>query len=235
MELFARQGVKINQAQARGPMGLHKRDHIAALIGLPEVATQWEEIHGAPSTDQDVDRMYAEFIPLQAEALSNHGDVIPGVVETVESLRSRGVLVGATTGYNREMLNVVLKCSAKNGFVPDAAVCAEDVAAGRPAPWMLFRAMEELCVFPANAVVAVGDTIPDIAAGLNAGVWTVGVLKTGNMLGLTKEEVDALSEEELDERLKSAREVMAKAGAHGIVDDFTELPSMIADFESHIP
>ena len=80
---------------------------------------------------------------------------------------------------------------AEQDFVPDAAVCAADVPAGRPAPWMIYRAMELLGVYPPQAVVAIGDTIADIEAGLNAGVWAMGVTRTGNMLGLAQEDVAA--------------------------------------------
>ena len=38
VRLFAEFGVSVSIAQARGPMGLAKRDHIATLCRLPEVA-----------------------------------------------------------------------------------------------------------------------------------------------------------------------------------------------------
>jgi len=68
-------------------------------------------------------------------------------------------------------------------------VCADEVPAGRPEPWMLLRAMEEMRVFPPSCVVKVGDTEADIAEGLNAGAWTVGVTRTGNYVGLDREQM----------------------------------------------
>lgn len=72
----------------------------------------------------------------------------PGVTEAVEELRQRRIRVAVNTGYNREMLEIVLARAAEGGFVPDAATCAADVPKGRPAPWMVFRLMEILNVYP---------------------------------------------------------------------------------------
>ena len=177
---FAKYGVEITAEEARGPMGLQKRDHIVALTKLPRVAEAWIAAHGSAPGEAEIDAMYAEFIPLQVKSLPDYGDVIPGVVDTVEKLRARGVDVAATTGYNREMLEVVLDCAKAGGFVPDAAFCAEDVAAGRPAPWMIYRSMEALGAFPPESVVNIGDTVPDVESGVNAGAWSVGVTRTGN-------------------------------------------------------
>ena len=63
--------------------------------------------------------------------------------------------------------------------------------AGRPAPWMIFRCMEALNVYPPAAVVKVGDTVIDIEDGLNAGAWSVGVVDSSNEMSLTAAELAA--------------------------------------------
>jgi len=65
------------------------------------------------------------------------------------------------------MLEIVLAGGAKQGFKPDFGCCAEDVPQGRPAPWMIFRSMEALGVFPPAAVLNIGDTLPDVESGHN--------------------------------------------------------------------
>ena len=70
---------------------------------------------------------------------------------------------------------------------------------------MIYRLMEELNVCPPGAVVKVGDTIADIESGLNAGVWSVGVTQTGNMLGLSEKECTELSLDELNDRHPGSR------------------------------
>ncbi len=227
IELFRRHGITLSQAEARGPMGMDKRDHIRALAQAPRVAQAWRDIHGSSCDDAVVDALYREFIPLQLEALPHYCEVIPGTLDTVALLRSEGIRIGATTGYNLEMTEVALASAAQDGFIPDAWVCTAHVPMGRPAPWMLFRCMESLNIYPPSTVVAVGDTTPDIQAGLNAGVWTVGVTVTGNALGLSKEDLDALSGSERSARIEAARQELLAAGAHFVIDSVKELPRIL--------
>jgi phosphonoacetaldehyde hydrolase len=234
VELFRRHGVDVTQDEARGPMGLQKRDHIAALARLPRIATAWTDTHGRAPDDSAIDKMYAEFIPLQVKSLPDYGDLIPGVVETVGKLRSRGIRVAATTGYNREMLEVVLACAARQGFVPDATFCAEDVAAGRPAPWMIYRSMEALGAYPPECVVNFGDTLPDVASGRNAGVWSVGVTRTGNMVGLGRADEQALPRDERGRRLADAERAMKGAGAHFVIESFADCTGCIDAIEARL-
>lgn len=231
--LFARHGVTISEAEARGPMGTAKRDHIAALAALPRVAASWRAQHAAEFTETDLDRLYAEFIPLQLEVLPSFGDLVPGTAEAVRLLRAGGVQVAVTTGYDTAMMRIVLADAARQGFVPDAAICASDVAAGRPAPWMIFRAMEACGIWPPRAVVAVGDTIADVEAAVNAGVRAVGVTATGNMLGLSKQAHDALESGERAERLAVAAERMRTAGADAVIESVADLPAVLPRLADH--
>lgn len=225
--LFARHGVAVTEIEARGPMGTAKRDHIAALAALPAVAAAWRAKHGADFTEADLDRLYAEFIPLQLQVLPDFGDLVPGTAEAAAVLRKAGVKLAVTTGYDTAMMKIVLSDAARQGFVPDAAICASDVAAGRPAPWMIYRAMEACGVWPPRAVVAVGDTIADIEAAVNAGVWAVGVTATGNMLGLSQAAHDSLGKAERAERLAVAAERMRAAGADLVIESVVDLPALL--------
>lgn len=234
VELFRRYGVDITQEEARGPMGLQKREHIVELTRVPRIAKAWLAKHGSAPDEKKIDAMYAEFIPLQVKILPDFGDVIPGVLPALAELRKRSIKIAATTGYNREMLEVVLKCAAPQGFVPDAGWCAEDVPAGRPAPWMVYRSMESLGVYPPAAVVNFGDTLPDVESGKNAGVWSIGVTRSGNMLGLTEVEAAALPADEMKRRLAEADKKMRAGGAHYVVDSFAEGLACIADIEARL-
>jgi len=228
VSLFARHGVTVSDAEARGPMGTAKRDHIAALAALPNVAAAWRAAHGAAFTEQDLDRLYAEFIPLQLDVLPAYGELVPGTAEAARALRAAGIKVAVTTGYDTAMMKIVLDGAARQGFVPDATICASDVAAGRPAPWMIFRAMEACGVWPPRAVVAVGDTIADVEAAVNAGVWAVGVTARGNMLGLSHAEHDALEAGHRADLLMAAGERMLSAGAHAVISGIGDLPPILS-------
>ena len=98
---FAGCGVEVSAAEARGPMGVHKKDHVRALFGLPAVAARWRAAHGRDWTEADVERVYEAFVPLQMEVVAAHSDPIDGVPAAVDELRRRGIKIGGSTGYFR--------------------------------------------------------------------------------------------------------------------------------------
>ncbi len=234
VELFARHSVEISVAQAREPMGLHKRDHIRAITRMTDVAVQWEAATGSPPGEEDVEAMYAEFEPIQIDALPGHGEAIPGAADALAHLRKLGIKVAFTTGYNRPMMEVALNSLAAQGVEPDAAFCADDVPAGRPAPWLIYRAMEKLQVYPPEAVLKVGDTLPDIEAALNAGVWAGGVTETGSLVGLSAEEFATMEEPRRAKLVGAATEKMARAGAHLVVGGVHAMGDMVFDLHGRL-
>src|SRR5579864_2127013 len=104
VEIFKRFGVDISIAQARRPMGLPKRDHIAALIADPDIAARWRAAHGAAPTEADVDAVYRAFVPLNAAVVTDYADLIPGLLPVVAALRAEGLKIGSTTGYTRDIM-----------------------------------------------------------------------------------------------------------------------------------
>ncbi|WP_425619315.1 phosphonoacetaldehyde hydrolase [Anatilimnocola sp. NA78] len=227
LEIFRRRGVEITVAEARGPMGMAKREHISAVISLPRVAQLWQQVHGRAPVDNDVQTMYDEFLPLQLETLARGSEMIPGVVEAIAECRQMGLKIGSTTGYTRALMEVVAPPAAKCGYSPDCIICSDDVSTGRPAPWMNFRAAEILGVYPLDAIIAVDDTPVGIAAGRNAGCVTVGVSQTGNALGLSQAEVEKLPPAELAARLQQIGRDFLAQGAHYVLRSVSELPNLI--------
>jgi phosphonoacetaldehyde hydrolase len=227
IELFRRHGVAVSAEEARRPMGSHKKDHVRLILGTERVTAQWQRLYGCLPSSEDVERLYGEFIPLQREMIGLHAGVIPGVAETVDWLRGQGVVIGSTTGYTREMMTSLLPQAAAAGFSPKSTVCADEVPAGRPAPWMAITSAMQLGVYPMEACVKVGDTLVDIAEGLNAGMWAVGVSKTGNELGLTRAEVEAMPGRDLASRLQAAADRLFEAGAHHVIEEVAQLPAII--------
>lgn len=233
-ELFRRRGIVATEAEARVPMGMHKRDHIAEMLGMPAIAAQWREKHGRDSNLQDLDSLFQEFLPLQLDALPQFADAIPGAADVIARLKSRGVKTAATTGYNREMTAFLVRALASQGLAFDFTCCAAEVPAGRPRPWMVHRSMEALDAFPPRRVVNIGDTITDIRTGVNAGVWSVGVTMTGNMLGMSREQADSLIAEEAGLLHETARQSMQDAGADMVVDSVASLPHAIERIEREL-
>jgi phosphonoacetaldehyde hydrolase len=224
---FARCGVEISPAEARGPMGLHKRDHIRALLALPAIASRWRTAHGREWAEADVEQIFERFIPLQMEVIPAHAEPIPGVLAAVEDLRKRHVKIAGTTGYFRAATERLSVAAGRRGYAPDIALCPDDVPAGRPAPWMIFRIMETAGVYPPAAVVKIGDTVPDIEEGRNAGVWTVGVTSTGSAAGCSEAEFADLPAQERFDRIAAASRDLLAAGAHDVIPSAAETPGLV--------
>ena len=234
VEVFAAVGIELTESEARGPMGLAKRDHVAAILALPRVHELWSRIHKRTPSPEDVDDIYRRFLPLQKAVLADHCEPIPGVVEAVDFCRRHGIAIGSTTGYTSELMEVVIPAAARAGFAPDVVVCSDEVPAGRPAPWANFRAAERLGIFPPAAIVVIDDTAPGVAAGRNAGMPTLGVTLTGNGVGLSASELASMAANDQAQCAAAVGSVLLEAGADGCLGSVAELPAWLEarDFRS---
>jgi phosphonoacetaldehyde hydrolase len=222
---FAQFGVTISIADARGPMGMAKWDHIRAVGQIPLVAAAWRARHGHDFSDGDVDAIFQVFEPMNIAAVRDHADIIPGAIAAIETLRAQGIRVAGTTGYTRPIMDALEPLAAAAGYAPELTVCAGDLPAGRPSPLMMWYAMAKLGVWPAATVVKVDDTAPGIGEGRAAGTWTIGISLTGNATGLSAEELAALPQAERA-RLREQAAVELR-DADMVIDSIADLPHAV--------
>jgi len=227
---FEDEGVPITAEEVRAPMGVHKRLHIQAITRNPEVSRRWTEKHGSAPTDDDVQRMYTNYLKLQIQLLPTNSKMIKGVPQTMQRLREEfGCKIGSSTGYTSEIMQKLKPLAAGEGYTPDSYVTSDLVTTGRPSPNMIYLNMINMDIWPAQAVVKVDDTTSGIEAGLIAGCWTVGVAKTGNYVGMTEQEMEKCDQEVLAAKIEKARNILYKGGAHFVIDTTNELPDVIAE------
>lgn len=231
---FAEFGVSISIADARGPMGMAKWDHIRTVGQAPAVAAAWRTRHGRDFNEADVDAIFQVFEPMNVAAVRDHADLIPGAIEAIAALRARGLRIGATTGYTQAIMQELAPLAAAAGYAPDLTVCAGDLSAGRPSPLMMWYAMAKLGVWPAATVVKVDDTTPGIGEGTAAGTWTVGITLTGNEVGLSAADLTALSDAERAAHRARAGAVLTAAGADYVIDSIAELPAVVAAIDARL-
>ncbi|MBI5161301.1 MAG: phosphonatase-like hydrolase [Micrococcales bacterium] len=161
-------GVRVASADLQTWMGTDKLTAIAALVR-----------RGGPEPEpQRVDAAFARFRELLAQAYRDDPPVaLPGVLSALGTLRASGVRVALTTGFDDEVVGPLLRSVGWSvGEQLDAVVTTSDVPAGRPAPYLIHRAMERTGVADVRRVLAAGDTAVDLLAARNAGVHAVGVL-----------------------------------------------------------
>jgi len=234
VEVFRRRGVAVSVSEARGPMGLMKQEHVRRMCATPSVAAKWRAVWKREPNEEDAEAMYADVEPLLVSTVARHATPIPGVLEAVAAFRREGIRIGSTTGYTGPMMETLIRAAAERGYAPDAAVSSSDVPAGRPYPWMCYLNALKLQVYPFEAMVKIGDTVADIQEGRNAGMWTVGVTRTGNELGLSEREAAALEPAELRGRLRVIADGFFRAGAHYVTESVADCPAVIDDVNARL-
>ena len=234
VKTFASFGVEISIAEARGPMGMAKRDHIKTLMAQPRVAEAWRAAQGALPDEVAIDKVYAVFVPMNEEAVADYCTMIEGAVPAVERLRARGLKIGSTTGYTRSIMARVLPWAAAQGYSPDNLVCAGDLAEGRPSALMMYRTFLDLGVWPAWSVVKVDDTGVGIAEGLNAGCWTVAVAVSGNAFGLNASDTAKLLPGQFAAMKAVAYADLRRTGAHYVIDSVADLDAVMDEIEGRL-
>lgn len=234
MEVFRRREIAITIEEARAPMGLLKRDHIRAILQTERVIGLWQERYGRLPQENDIDELYADFEPMLLGIVHQYAEPIPGAIDLTKRLRERGIRLGSTTGYTAEMMAIVTKEAAKLGYAPDHLVTPNEVPAGRPYPWMIYQNAMALNVYPMHNLVKVGDTTSDVQEGVNAGVWTVGVVKGSSELGMSEEEVGCCEPAVLLERMELVKSKFLANGAHYIIESIGKLDMIIDQINQRI-
>lgn len=234
VKTFKQFGVDITVAEARGPMGMAKRDHIKTLMAVPRIAAAWAAAQGSAPDEAAIDRVYEVFVPMNVEAVTDYCTMIDGAVPAINRMRARGMKIGSTTGYTRSIMAKVLPLAAAQGYEPDNLVCAGDLSEARPSAMMMYRTFLDLGVWPAHTVVKVDDTGVGIGEGLNAGCWTVGVAVSGNAFGLNPAETAALTPAEFAKMRDAAYADLRRTGAHYVIDSVADIDAVLDDIDGRL-
>lgn len=170
-----RTGAAVDEGDLQTWMGTDKREAIHALTGLG----------GGTPTPELVEEAYADFRGILRQAYADTPPVpLAGAEKALAELRDRGVKVALTTGFSDDVAGPLLESlgwSTGEGGNLDAVVTSDEVPRGRPAPHMIHRAMEKTGVLDVRRVLAAGDTLVDLEAGMNAGAGEVVGVLTGEL------------------------------------------------------
>lgn len=165
-------GGPVGQEELDGWMGGDKTEAITALLTAAE---------GEAPQCARVAEVLDDFRRRLAAAYAERAPTpVPGVEDAIAALRRRGIPVVLTTGFDRQVTRELLASLHWSEGVVDAVVTAEEVGAGRPAPYMVFEAMRRTGRRDVARVLVAGDTERDLEAGSSAGAaYVVGVLTGG--------------------------------------------------------
>lgn len=234
LEAIRRFGLAVSECEVRQTMGLPLKEHARATLHLPDVLQRFVDQFDRPPCDADVDEIYATVEVLLRDHLSEYADVIPGVLEFQREIRQRRIRIGSTSSYSQPMMERLIPMVHANGFAPDYLVTPDHVPAGRPAPWMCYLNAMQLNVYPLSRLVKIGDTVMDMQEGRNAGMWTIGVIRSGNEVGLTLDGEAELRNAELRTRWTAAQERLLRAGAHYTMKHWGEIWEVLDQIDARI-
>jgi phosphonoacetaldehyde hydrolase len=234
VEAFAEFAVPVTLAEARGPMGMGKWDHIRTLCNVPEIAERYRAAFGRLPSDDDVTAIYERFMPLQIAKIAEHSALIPGALETITGLRNQGLKIGSCSGYPAVVMEKVVQLAERNGFVADHVVATDEVPNGRPHPAQALANVIALGISDVAACVKVDDTTPGILEGRSAGMWTVALTCSGNALGLTYAQFKDLPAEQLARERVRIAQLFEGSRPHYLIDTINELPAVIDDINARL-
>jgi|SRR5665213_823304 len=165
---MARRDIIVNAAEIAPWRGASKRAVVSHFVDQ-------RSKRSAPERQRLAGDIYRDFVGQVNEAYKSVPPILRAE-ETIIRLRESGYLVAATTGFDREIVMPIFRRLGWEKYFA-AIIASDDVSQGRPAPYMLFHAMEAAKISSVAEVMAVGDTALDLRAASNAGLRAmVGVL-----------------------------------------------------------
>jgi len=99
---------------------------------------------------------------------------------------------------------------------------------------MLMKNAQLLEVYPPTTCVKIGDTVVDMEEGRNAGMWTIGLTRTGNLVGLDSEQWAQLPAATKKVQLDHAKKILIEAGADYVAEDLASCNHALAKIERRL-
>jgi phosphonatase-like hydrolase len=162
------------------------KDDLAARRGASKRAVFRElaaRVHGPDDVNAVAEQALTRFEQaLRQEYETGEVAEIPGARNALDRLKRSGVKLALTTGFDRGLLDLLVGRLGW-GTLFDLTLASSDAPAGRPAPFLIYRAMIDLNVGDARQVAVLGDTPLDLQSGMNAQAgWVIGVLSGAHQL-----------------------------------------------------
>jgi HAD superfamily hydrolase (TIGR01509 family) len=160
---LARHGYELEPDDLAGAQGLPfpaVHAQMARRTRLPELEAFWRDYA-------------AELLPLLDTELEPFADA----VATARALHAQDIPLAVASSSRRERLDRTLARAGLDTLFA-VSVAGDEIDRGKPAPDMFLAAAARLGATPEDCVV-IEDSAPGVAAGLAAGMVTVGVLRDG--------------------------------------------------------
>lgn len=134
------------------------------------------------STFEEAKKIYDRYVTIMINHYRKEVREVPGAGDTFRWCHDKGIKVATDTGFHNDVTSAIMDSLGwiKDGLV-DLSVDLDMVAEGkgRPAPFMIFHAMQHFNIQNVREVVKIGDTPADMLEGYNAGCRAVIGVQSG--------------------------------------------------------
>ena len=234
IHIFNENGIPITKKEAIGPMGIEKKAHISQLIYSKKINLLWKKKYKKKPSKNDIDKLFKLFNPELKKIIKKHSKLITGSKKTIEFIKKKKIKIATNTGYSDDILKIILSELKKQKFTPDIAYGSSYAKIGRPTAEIIYKIFSDLNITKGSSCIKVDDTIPGLLEGVNAGMWVVGVIFSGNEFGKTEDEFNKLSYKDKSKFRKMIKNKFKKVGADYVIDTIKDLPKVIKLIEKRI-
>lgn len=155
---------------------------IARGKGVDVTIDEFEK-YDFPEIYTEAKKIFDSYSIIMLDYYRKNARAMSGAENTFEWCKKNGIKVATDTGFHNDVNHTILeKLQWKEKGLVDISVDVESTnGIGRPAPFMIFHAMETLGIQSVHEVLKIGDTPADLLSGYNAGcMGNIGVLSGAN-------------------------------------------------------
>ena len=226
---FLNNGIHVNNDIIFKDMGKSKKDHIIDILINKDITNQWINLKKYRPTKKDSELLFNEFNDIQLDYSKNLITILPETKNCIDFLRNKNIKIGATTGFNKENMNIIKNKLEFNNIFIDNYVSSSCIdKPSRPHPHMINKNLEMLNIANPRKVIKVDDTLVGIQEGINANCITVAVARWSVNMGINNiQDAFEFSDFDVYGNLKKSREILNDSGADYVINTLNELPYLI--------
>ena len=159
------------------------------------------------------------------DVVPDNAEATPGALDSLKSLRRQQI----PCAWLDELPPALTQ--SLTASLPDWIKPAQHSATINPwpAPYACWQALMDLKVASLDGCVLVSGEPRLLQAGLNAGLWTIGLASCGSLCGLSPSEWQALAQTEREQLRGRATVQLFGLGVHSVIDHLGELDACLAD------
>lgn len=226
---FQKRNIFLHERLIFKDMGMHKLDHINEILKDPYIRIDWMNKFGKYPEKDDGIKIFKDFNEIQKLNTIDYLDIIPETRRTIDYLHYRKIKTGVTTGFNKEITELVRDKLNNNYIYIESFVSSTCLdKPSRPFPFMIQENMKRLNIDNPKSIIKIDDTKIGIEEGKNAGCITVGVYRWSTYMKICDVENEyRIPRDDFDFKISESKNTLREANPDFLIRSLDELPDVI--------